>query len=779
MATSNPSPTASTRAAPPWFSHLEAILYGGACALIYAWFAAICLHGIGSDWQWGHNGYNGAAFWQGARNSSRFHIIGQALYYSGTVPPRVDDIYTHHPMMLHFHLIAALKLLGDHEWVGRLVPAAYSFGSLGMLHLVTGRTFGRATALAALAIFALTPLHAVFANMIDHEQGCIFWCLGLIYAYIRWRETPTRLWLAAMLAAVTVAMQFDWPAYYLAFILACHLLGDGLWRKGLELHWRREWTLIAVFSIVVLVNAGGFFWWIKHLRGGLGEMGSAFAGRSSATDGYYPRLWARSLDLQGPLLLGLGAAWLPLLVGRIALRRAHMGDFAALAFALMQLIHSLVFKQAGYIHCYWTYYANPALAIGGATVIVTCVRGLASGIGWLARKPMNLQLPMLTPTLRLGIGAVAALVLLQVQVPLALAKMDWGFRGGSGSYIEPYDPQLDEAGFAKSLAQFYPRDKTFFLQHGSMPGRAEFQASLDASRVFFDGFQVLPALREPGKRAVLIADLAHLSDRKGLERLAQVHPTRVFGRRFFAIEVDDPKPSLRTYVAQPQPTSGWWRWLVHPDRGPTIWVAEPAPPTVAGLFAPDVRLARVLSAGGNGGSPMAWDCARGEVISALEGRAVPSGGATLVGGIQATCQPIAARGSHVVAAGPAARGPFYGGQGSDGRFEVACAAGDIAVGLHGRAGVLVDSVGLLCARNPTLAADPTGQQRLSLGEVYRTPLGGGPGGLPYTLMCPQGSVFWGLRAQGAALIDQVGLACAAVDAAFVAPAASARSGGRP
>jgi len=766
-------------APPSWFGHLEDILYGALAALIYAWFAAICLHGIASDWQWGHNGYNGAAFYQAARNSLRFHVIGQALYYSGTVPPGVEDIYTHHPMMLHFHLIGALKLLGDHEWVGRLVPAFYSFAGLGMVHLVTGRTFGRAVALCAIALFALTPLHAVFANMIDHEQGCIFWCLALIYAYIRWLETPSPRWLAAMLVAVTIAMQFDWPAYYLAFILACHALGTGLCRARLSWHWRREFTLVVVFSVVVLCNAGGFFLWIKHLRGGLTEMGSAFSGRSSSTDGYYPRLWARSLDLQGPLLIGLGAAWLPVLIGRIALRKAHMGDFTAAAFALMQLTHSLVFKQAGFIHCYWTYYASPALAIGGGVVLTTAVRSLGSGISWVAQKVQNWPSPLLKPALHLGFGTLAAVPLLNYQIPATLERMDWGFRGGSGSYIEPYDAQLPEVGFAKTLGQFYPRTTTFYLQHGSMPGRIEFQSSLDAPRVFFDSFSTLPAERQKGKRTVLIADLVHVADRAGLRRLAETHPTRVFGRRFFAIEVDDQRASLQRFVAVPQAISGWWRWLVHPDRGPLRWVPERAPVTAAELFTPQVHVVRALSAGGSGGSPMTWDCARGEFVATLAGRVTSNGAAKLLGGLQVTCQPVDVRQGSLVAAAPPQEGPFYGGQGSDGRFHLTCAPGDVAVGLHGRAGALVDAVGLICARGPSVATDAAGTPSLRASNRYRTTAEGGAGGNAFALECPDGSVFWGLRAQGAALIDQVGLACGAIDAAFFASTGTSTMGGRP
>ena len=69
-------------------------------ALVFVGFAAASLYGIGGQWQFGHNGYNGAAFVNAARNSLRFGIIGQAQLYSGFTAPTAEDLYTHHPMMM-------------------------------------------------------------------------------------------------------------------------------------------------------------------------------------------------------------------------------------------------------------------------------------------------------------------------------------------------------------------------------------------------------------------------------------------------------------------------------------------------------------------------------------------------------------------------------------------------------------------------------------------------------------------------------------------------------
>ncbi|MCA9565888.1 MAG: hypothetical protein KC561_20465, partial [Myxococcales bacterium] len=102
-------------------------LYWGAVGLVtFVWFLG-CFHGIANFWQWGHDGFNGAAFAHAARNSIRFGIAGQVQYYMGLEAPGVEMVYTHHPMMLHFHLMTLFRLFGYSEWVARLTPAVYSF----------------------------------------------------------------------------------------------------------------------------------------------------------------------------------------------------------------------------------------------------------------------------------------------------------------------------------------------------------------------------------------------------------------------------------------------------------------------------------------------------------------------------------------------------------------------------------------------------------------------------------------------------------------------------
>lgn len=757
-----PAPPDTEPPVSPRLQVVHAWLYRVALALIFAWFTAVAVHGIGNAWQWGHNGYNGAAFMQGARNSLRFHIFGQALYYTGLTRPPPEAIYTHHPMMLHFHLILAQALLGTQEWVGRLVPATYSVLGLAMLVRLARRTAGRAVAATAAALYALTPLHVIFANMIDHEQACIFWTLAMLYAYLRWLQVPRTRWLVACLGAVTVAVQWDWAAYYFALFLALHALWTGLHRGRPWLRWRREYTFLLVFSAVVLVNAGLFFLWIQHVRGGLTEMGSAFAGRSSSPDAYFHRLWQRSLDLQGPLLLGLLAAWLPLQVWRIVTKRAGFLDFVAVSFLAAQTVHSLVFKQAGFIHCYWTYYLGPALAIGGALVLVALVRGIASVVEGL---PPHLA--------RLCVGLGLAIGLAPVQANVAWARLQWGFATGSASYVVPYDNQLDELDFAREVASRHRRTSVKYLIHGSIQSRIEMEWYLDAPLEARDNLIPLPEDTRPNdparKSTVLLVDLAHTGDRAHLRELAEQHRTFVYGRRFFAIELQSPPAPLVSMQPMPQPQPKWWPWLVNPDRPPIRWQRAALQETAAQVLDPPVRAVATLQSGGSGGYPADWNCAAGQVLSGLKGRLAPWESRRVVAMLVPRCRELAlVQGRRLATRGMPQAGPTFGDQGAEGRFDADCPDGDVPVGVWGRSGTFVHSLGLLCARGAQVEPDRAGGWFLSIPDVQRLRSHGDAGGKPFELRCPANSVMWGLRGRGASVIDQIGIVCAALTPEFLA-----------
>lgn len=82
-----------------------------------------------------------------------------------------------------------------------------------------------------------------------------------------------------------------------------------------------------------------------------------------------------------------------------------------------------------------------------------------------------------------------------------------------------------------------------------------------------------------------------------------------------------------------------------------------------------------------------------------------------------------------------------------------CAADHVAVGIYGKAGRVIDNLGLTCA---PLAADG------SLGDSSDTGSRGGSGGNTFRLTCPAGQAIVGFKGRSGGKVDQLGLFCSGV-----------------
>lgn len=695
-----------------------------ATALVFAWFVLAVCYGIAGPWQFGHNGFNGSAFCQGARNSLRFHIWAQSLYHTGLEPPPPHALYTHHPQMLHWHLLALFKVFSPSPFVGRLVPMLYSVATLVLLQRTAARYWGPVHALLAIAIYAFTPLHVIFGNMIDHEQGAIFWSLLLTWAFARWWEERRPRHLLLTLVAVSFAGQFDWPPYYIAFFLALFTFVQGLRSGRPLLRWRTEWTFVVVFSLVVLANFGGFFAWIARTRGGLGDMGSAYLQRTAAKEGYAGVQLRRLLDLHGILVMTVTALWVPLLVRRLRAGTARIRELIPGCFFAAQVLHSLLFRNAGAIHSYWTYWLGVASALGGADVVV-------SAYAVIVERARGRRLaPVFVGLVVLGVG---------LQARYAYARLEWGFARGTASYLYPTPDIRTEVRAMQALHARYPRERTLFVFHSSMDVRSEVHWYHDTP---LEGTgQLIPRadLLRRAEHVVVLADLRRLGERHDLQSLSRIHPTMVFERRIVAIEVNSSEARLEAFAAVPQAESWLHHWLYDPLSPPMLYVPDDLA-AVRALFDWG-DLVSVGQSGSGGGSLLTWDCPKGQHVAALEGSLNDAGVLTRV---RARCRR---------ADGSAGEDtPFFGGLGPP-PFAVACPVGSAVVGFTAVTKQFVEGLAPRCA--PLGVADRVETTPGALGVVGVL---GTPGQVSFA--CPSDAVARGVRVRAGALVDAFGLACA-------------------
>ncbi len=737
--------------------------------LVFTWFFAACLLGVANFWQWGHNGYNGAAFVQAARNSLRFHLFGEAQYYMGVAAPPPAEVYTHHPMALHVHLMAMLKLFGYHEWAARLVPAGYSFAGLLLLFAIVRRYWGKAEALGAATVYALVPLHLIFANMIDHEQGSIFWCLLFVFAYARWLKTGAVRFALLCFAAVSMAVQFDWPGYYIALFVAIHALLYGVFHQTRLLQWRREYTFIPIFSLVVLTNAALFFGYIYHLRGSFDEMLGAFRSRSSTPEGVWHRLWERSVDMYGYLPIALLALWLLALLVRIPRRKLQLRDIFPVFFLLAQVVHSVLFRQAGYVHSYWTYHAGPAIAIAGGAVLAGLVQSTSRASAFVAHRLARGSLAPWTGRIAtaLTITVCAAVLgpLLVFQARYVRKQLAWGFHKGFGAYVEPYDDQFLDIRWVQDVARRYNRANAEFHLFPAARWRIEWTAYLDAPWSALSSVSHIPTQPVSGtKHQIYLIDLQAVPDPSKLVPALAAHPTIVYDRRFLVIDASSGTPTFAAYQHQTLRPAWWWRWLVNPIHPPLRWIPDAQTDLVRAQLRPNVRILTSKVFGGPGGAPGAWSCPEGYLLTAMSGT-VATNDASLAS-IRPACRLITERGA---LASPQAllQGPTFGARASK-AFHLDCGPAGVIVGLFGRQGKVVHALGLVCATAGS-HRDPTSNTlAFDWRETWRTEPVGGREGTAFEFGCGTGSGAWGFHAASGVLVDAVGVSCGEVDSGFLA-----------
>jgi uncharacterized protein (TIGR03663 family) len=115
-----------------------------------------------------------------------------------------DPANYHGPTLFYATALSGLIIgLGDVSM--RLVPAVFGLATLGLV-LLAGRWIGRAGAIAAVALLAVSPGMVFFSRYVIHEMLLVFFTLAFVLAAARWWETGRTRFL--LTAAASLAAMF-------------------------------------------------------------------------------------------------------------------------------------------------------------------------------------------------------------------------------------------------------------------------------------------------------------------------------------------------------------------------------------------------------------------------------------------------------------------------------------------------------------------------------------------------------------------------------------------
>jgi hypothetical protein len=531
-----------------------------AFAIVLALQVFLAVWGIADQWTRGHNGWNGAAYHNAARNTLRWDVLFPLQYETANVPPRDEQLYTHAPLALHLHNVASVQLFGDREVSIRLVAAFWSIAALCMLFAVVRRLWDDAHALTAAAIYVVLPINAIYTNMANHSAGFIFWSLLTLYLYLRSPCVSARPWpsFLVLLASFTIAATWDWPAYYVAAGIGLHW-GWSLIRSREPESTVRTATQLALFCGWVVALFVGHFVLVEALTGNLDELTGTFnARRALSWRRFRTHLWVvPELMFTWPVL-GLCAAWIGVWAARAARGQARGRDLVPLAFILGGLIHYWTFRWSALVHSYWAWPMLPGVAIAVAVSLLASAR-------WVRERA----------------GLAASLAVLLFIVPLAIRAVQivpegrhvggsmWFFTPVRGS-MDTYDSGRPELRLAEWIKSWSDRGTGVQLHTSLKPRRLEPRFDITLDRVTHRWSQN-PRTDIPNSRGVtgwlFVAALDAFTEEERAA-FARRHPYRQYGE-YFVLDLRERKSEIEAWGLTPlESDTGWW--LFHSAFEPPV-----------------------------------------------------------------------------------------------------------------------------------------------------------------------------------------------------------------
>jgi 4-amino-4-deoxy-L-arabinose transferase-like glycosyltransferase len=321
-------------------------------------------------------------------------------YATSRLAPTIDQVppadglwqaYVNHPPLLSLVLSVAFRVLGTHEWTGRLVMVVSSIGALLALWALARRMFGPQAAFVAAALGATIPITAYYGTLMNENGSLLLLFLACaLVVHAREIERPTRGGLVMLILCLVLAALTDWQGHLLMGALAVHELWLGRRARAAAL----GGALLAMFALHAA-------WVLAVSRVSLGGGSNGGGEEAGLVSVFWHRSWG-GVDTHGGALRVLRK-----LLGRYLMNLYTLPVLALAALGLLQLRRAaspsllvtlllfgfgdlLVFAEGAVRHEFWNVTLAPALltlAGAGAAGTLAALRPAplrAASVGLLA-----------------------------------------------------------------------------------------------------------------------------------------------------------------------------------------------------------------------------------------------------------------------------------------------------------------------------------------------------------------------------------------------------------
>jgi hypothetical protein len=499
---------------------------------------------------WGHFGFHTAAYLTRALVSLRFGYVVPADS-PGFAPPSPNTVYLHHPFAYHHIYTLLIAIIGNHAWLGAVIPALTGLGLAWALHALVRRFWGAWPAALAVLIWVCLPFIWTFSILTDPMFPAMTCSIVTTCAFVRFVETPSWRWMGIGALATAVGGVLMWEA-----LMQTALYG-GLCFFWLVFHRRVRlgrfhpaivWTFVTgiVIILTLAIHAAFIF---KHGRAA--DFVESFRVRREIDyKGAFETIGKRALILYGPALGALTGLWLALFVRRAILRRARLRDIAVVTFLAINVVYILLFPQAAAVHLYRVFWTSSSLVLVVVDLAVTVYEDLVARR--LAGKPGFSP----AGTTTFVVVGWLALILPQSFHDLVESRAVMGCLDN-----DSYDADEEKLAFASEVNRLTtPADVVGIAKN--IDYRDEFFYRLDRTIRDVDTLSDVDKLENGDVTvAVTTAEPSDYRDRTMIRRLAAAHPSRRIGG-FYFFDLRRGGAEARVFEFRPRPVSLAWWWFV-------------------------------------------------------------------------------------------------------------------------------------------------------------------------------------------------------------------------
>lgn len=334
-------------------------------AVVLAWLAIALSVDIDRPWI-NTLDYNGAVWSQSAHNILRAGLAqtlgASSGFYFGLLPIPAWGYYLHHPPLLHLIITALFAVLGEHEWVARLLPIACSLTSAILLWLLVRSCAGSRTATLSAAVFACLPMELRYGHMVNFEPCVLMLILGVLLS-LRYQEISGKArWRNVVLALILLGLWVDWAMYiFVVSLCVCWLV-----------HSRDGRRFARILLIAALFSAAVYLIRIRTLRPDAWQnLTHALVVRlgASGSNHFTELQWIKRVS-DSLMVHFLPLGWVLAMAGLVIVFRARHRDEglhwllrASICVFVMDALFVGIFQNDSYIHQYISFYFVAPVAI--------------------------------------------------------------------------------------------------------------------------------------------------------------------------------------------------------------------------------------------------------------------------------------------------------------------------------------------------------------------------------------------------------------------------------